>query len=74
MDLILDDNDAAFVRCVDNQMICGLKMDDADITLERIHQIGSSPNDARPAKIIENFVDGAVGDDVKEVLAIDTVA
>jgi hypothetical protein len=73
MDLIFDDNDMTSVRCVDNQVICGVQLDDVDVTPERIHQIGSSPNDARPAEIIENLVDGVLVDDVKEVLAIDTV-
>jgi len=58
---------------MDNQIICGLQTYDPDVTPERIHQVGSAPNHARPAKIIEDLVDGVVGDDVKEVLAIDKV-
>lgn len=74
MDFILDDHDTACIRCVDNQIVCRLQMDDADVTFERIHQVDSSSNDARPAEIIEDFVDGVVGDDVKEVLAVDKIA
>ena len=44
-------------------------MDDLDVTPERIHQFGSSANNARPAEIIEDLVDGVVSDDVKKVLA-----
>ena len=51
-------------------MICGLQVDDADVTPERIHQVGSSANDARPAEIIEDLVDGVIADGVKEVLAL----
>jgi len=48
-------------------------VDDADVTPKRIHKLGSSLNDARPAEIIEDLVDGVVGDGVKEVLAIHKV-
>jgi hypothetical protein len=71
MDFILDDDDTASVRRVDNQIVCGLQVDDADVTPKRIHQVGSSPNDARPAEIIEDLVDSVVSNDVKEVLPID---
>jgi hypothetical protein len=73
MNLILNDDDMTSVRCMDNQIICGAQFDDVDVTPEPIHQVGSSPNDARPAEIVENFVNRVVGDDVKEVFAIDPV-
>lgn len=74
MDFIFDDNDTACVCCVDYQIVCGLQVDDADVTPERIHQVGSSANDARPAEIIEDLVNGVFADSVKEVLAIHKVA
>lgn len=73
MDFILDDNDTACVRRVDNQIICGLQVDDADVTPKRIHQVGSSPNDARPAKIVKDLEDSVIADGIKEVLAIHKV-
>jgi hypothetical protein len=48
-------------------------LDDANVTSKRIHQVRLSPNDARPAEIIEDLVDGIVADGVKEVLAIHKV-
>ena len=70
MDFILNDNDTASVRCVDNQLVCGLQVDNADVTPKRIHQVGSSPNDTRPAEIIADLVESVVSNDVKEVLPI----
>ncbi len=55
MNLILNDDDMTSVRCVDHQVICGAQLDDVDVPPERIHQVGSSPNDTRPAEIIENL-------------------
>jgi hypothetical protein len=41
MDLVLDHDDTAVVRFVDDQRICGVESDAADISLELIHQVGA---------------------------------
>jgi hypothetical protein len=73
VDLILDRNDIAVVRFVDDQLVCGPKPDAADISLELIHQVSASPDHTRPAQLVPNLVDDIVGDDIEEVLAVDEV-
>ena len=74
MDLIFDDNDAAVVCFVDNQLIGGLKLDVVAIAPELDHQIGAPLDNARPTSdVVEDLVDDVVGDDVEKVLTIDEV-
>jgi hypothetical protein len=49
VDIIIDRNDMAVVRFVDDQLVCGPKPDAADISLELIHQVSASPDHTRPA-------------------------
>jgi hypothetical protein len=74
VDFVFDDNDMTCVCCVDNEVVRGLQVDDLNVTVERIHQSGLSPNHRRPTEIVEDFVDGVGGDDVKEVFAVNEVS
>jgi len=75
MDLVFDNPDTVVVCLVDNQLIGRLKRDVVDIAPERGHQVGPPLDDARPTgEVVEDLVDDVVGDDVKEVLAINEVA
>jgi len=72
MDLVFDDK--AVARSVGDEIVGRLQRDTVDVGPERGHQVGSSQDDARPAQVVENLVDGVVGDDVEKMLAIDVVA
>jgi hypothetical protein len=73
MHLIFEDDDAAIVSFMDNQFVGRLKCNVVNIAPESSHQVRPPPNYARPAEVIENLVDGVVGHDVEEVLAINEV-
>jgi hypothetical protein len=73
--LIFDDDDTAIVCLVGNQLIGRLKFDVVAIAPELRHQIGASPDNARPTRdVVEDPVDDVVSDDVEEVLALNEVA
>jgi hypothetical protein len=75
VDFIFDDSDTAAVCLVSNQLIGRLKRNVIAVAPESVHQIGASSDNARPTrKVVQDFVDDVVTDDVKEVLAIDKVA
>jgi hypothetical protein len=75
VNFIFDDDAPAAVCLVRNEPISRLKLDVVAITLETGHQIGGSFDDARPTgKVVEDFVDDVVRDDVEEVLTINQVA
>jgi len=75
MDFIFDDRDAPVVCLVRNQLIGRLKLDVFAIARELGHQIRASLDNARPTgNVVEDLVDGVVGDDVEEVLTINEVA
>jgi hypothetical protein len=71
MDFIFDDNDAAVVRSVDDQLVGGQQLDAADISPELGHQIIASSDHARPTQVVADLVRDVVGDDVEEVLTVD---
>ena len=64
--------DSAVVRFVGNQiLICGLKFNVVAIAFELGHQIGAPLDDSRPTgKVVENFVDDMVRDNVEEVFSL----
>ena len=75
MDFVFDDDDAAVVGGVDDELVGGLKRDGVDIAEEPGHQLGSPLDDARPTRdVVKHLVDHLLGDDVEEVLAVDQLA
>jgi hypothetical protein len=75
MDFIFDNDDAAVVCLVGDQLIGRLKLDIVAIAFELGHQIGAPLDNAGPAgKVVEHLVDHVVSDDVEEVLAIHKIA
>jgi hypothetical protein len=73
VNLVLDDDDAAVVRFVDDQLVCGLEPDAADLSLDLSHPIGAPANHTGPAQVVANLVDDFVGADIEEALAVDKV-
>ena len=75
MDLIFDDGDMAVVSSVGNQLIGRLKLDVVTIAPELGHKMGAPSDNSRPTSdVVKNLIEGAVGDDIEEVLAINEVA
>jgi hypothetical protein len=75
MDLVFDDDHAAVVRLVDNQLIGRVKRDAIDLAPKCGHQIGPPLYHARPTgNVVEDFVDNLLADDLEEVLAINESA
>ena len=73
VDRLLDHDDMAVVRLVDDQLVCGLKLDAADMCLGLIHEIGAPPENAGPAWVVANLIDDVVGHDIEKVHAVDKV-
>ena len=75
MNLVFDDDDAAVVRLVQNQLVGGPKRNVINVAPECGHQIRPPLYHPRPAgDLVEDFVDDVVADDVEEVLAFNELS
>jgi len=75
MDFIFDDKYATVVRLAGNQIVGELKLNVLAIALELSHQVSPPLDNARPTrKLVEDFVDDVVRDDVEEMYALNAVA
>jgi len=75
MDFIFDDKYATVVRLAGNQIVGELNLNVLAIALELSHQVSPPLDNARPTrKLVEDFVDDVVRDDVEEMYALNAVA
>jgi hypothetical protein len=59
---------------MDRQVICRLKLDGFTISAEGFHESSAALNDARPAQLVEDFVNRVVRDDIEKMAALHEVS